>query len=470
MHNPLDIWKILEGLPERPIRQEFRRPATNYFVGRITKGARPMRFDLLHPADQLVMLMGRIYHYGMTTTSGGNLSVRDDNGDIWITPSGIDKASLTRRDIIQVKPDGTLIGPHKPSVELPFHKEIYRARPDLKGIVHAHPPTLVAFSLARKIPNVRLVPNAAQVCGEVGMAKYDVPGSRQLGLNIALEFEKGFNTVLLENHGVVCGGRDVFGAFMAFETLDFCGRLEIDANKIGKTRTLTDDEIALDSSEAHPPLDAFVPGAFSSEERAARRDMCQLIHRAYDQKLFTSTQGTFSQRLLDGSFLITPYMKDRMYLDSEDLVRIKRGMCETGKTPSRSALLHERIYAMHPEIGSVIIAHPPAIMAFAVTDVPFDSRLIPESYIMLRSVPRLPFASSTLDIDATARTFSQSAPVLIVDNQCAIVTGTTLLNAFDRLEVLEYSAAAVIAARDIGAVVPISPAEIDEIETAFNLK
>ena len=66
-----------------------------------------MRFELLHPADQLVMIMDRIYHYGMTTTSGGNLSIMDSNGDIWITPSGIDKGSLTRNDMICVKPDGT---------------------------------------------------------------------------------------------------------------------------------------------------------------------------------------------------------------------------------------------------------------------------------------------------------------------------------------------------------------------------
>jgi L-fuculose-phosphate aldolase len=429
-----------------------------------------MRFELLHPADQLVMLMGRIYHYGMTTTSGGNLSIRDDDGDIWITPSGIDKGCLTRGDIVRVKPDGKVLGVHKPSVELPFHREIYRARPDLKGIVHAHPPTLVAFSLARRIPNVRLVPNAALVCGEVGMAKYEVPGSEQLGLNIAAEFEKGHNTVLLENHGVVCGAKDLFRAFMAFETLDFCGRLEIDANKLGTPRALTDAQISLDNSKAHPPMDAFVPGSFSSEERAARRDLCALIHRAYDQRLFTSTQGTFSQRLSDGSFLITPYWKDRKYLDIEDIVRVKNGMCEIGKTPSRSALLHERIYATHPQIGSVIIAHPPAIMAFAVTDVPFDSRLIPESYILLRDVPRLPYATSTLDGEGTAAAFSASTPVLIVDNQCAIVTGTSLLNAFDRLEVLEYSAAAVIASKDLGGVVSINPEQIEVIEKAFDLK
>ena len=165
-----------------------------------------MHFELQHPADQLVMIMDRIYKYGMTTTSGGNLSVRDDNGDIWITPAGIDKGSLTRNDIMQVKPDGTVIGPHKPSSELPFHRDIYRARPDLRAIVHAHPPTLVAFSLARKIPNTHLVSNASLVCGEVALAKYAVPGSEELGKNIAAEFTKGHNTVLLENHGVVCGG------------------------------------------------------------------------------------------------------------------------------------------------------------------------------------------------------------------------------------------------------------------------
>lgn len=428
-----------------------------------------MRFDLMHPADQLVMIMARIYRYGMTTTSGGNLSIRDDNGDIWITPSGIDKGNLTRADMIQVKPDGTLIGIHKPSVELPFHKEIYRVRPDLRAIVHAHPPTLVAFSLARKLPNTHLIPTASEVCGEVTMAKYDVPGSEQLGKNIAEEFAKGYNSVLLENHGVVCGGKNLFGAFMSFETLDTCGRLEIDAAKLGKPRLLTDEEIEIDASIGSPRLDEFIPNTVSSEERAARRDLCTIIHRAYDQKLFTSTQGTFSMRLSDGSFLITPYNQDRKYLEPEDIVRIKGGMCEMGKNPSRATRLHEEIYRTHPDINSIISAHPPAIMAFAVTDAEFDSRTIPESYITLRNVKRLPYAFSRTNIAETAAVFDAKTPVAIVNNQCVIVTGNSLLNAYDRLEVLEYSAAALIAARDIGDIVYITPDEVKAIEKAFHL-
>ena len=174
-----------------------------------------MRFEMLHPADQLVMMLDRIYHYGMTTTSGGNLSVLDDNGDIWITPSGIDKGSLTRRDIMQVKPDGTVIGPHTPSVELPFHRHIYKLRPDIRAIVHAHPPTLVAFSLARKNPDFFLTPEIQQLCGRVDMEPYAVPGSERLGDYIAEKFAEGCDSVMMENHGVVCGAANLEKAFMA---------------------------------------------------------------------------------------------------------------------------------------------------------------------------------------------------------------------------------------------------------------
>ena len=162
-------------------------------------------------------------------------------------------------------------------------------------------------------------------------------------------------------------------------------------------------------------------------------------------------------------------MKDRMYLEPEDIVRIKGGMREMGKFPSRATLLHEEIYRTHPEINSVIIAHPPAIMAFAVTDAEFDSRTIPESYISLRDVKRLPYAASRVDIPGTAAVFNAKTPVVIVNNQCVIVTGNSLLNAFDRLEVLEYSAAAIISARDIGKIVLITPDEVSEIEKAFHL-
>lgn len=428
-----------------------------------------MMFDIMHPADQLVTIMERIYDYGMTTTSGGNLSIRDSDGNVWITPGGIDKGSLRRQDIVKVSPDGTISGIHKPSVELPFHLSVYKMRPDIKAIVHAHPPSLVAFSIVRRLPETMLVPNTRIVCGEVRFSPYDLPGSAKLGEKIGKVFAEGVNTVMLENHGVVIGAGDMFGAFRAFETLDFCARLEINARRLGTIRPLSAKNFELYRSRSHVPLDEFDVEEYSSEERYYRNEMCDLIHRAYNQRLFNSTQGTFSRRLSDGSFIITPYYLDRKYLEPQDLVRIKGRAKERGKLPSRSVLLHEAVYRQHPEINSIILAHPPNIMAFAVTDAVFDARLIPESYILLKMVQKLPFGSSHLQPELTAKELSGKNPVAIVENDCVIVTGNDLLNAFDRLEVMEYSAKSVISARMLGDIVNISPEQVEEIKTAFNI-
>lgn len=426
-----------------------------------------MRFEMLHPADQLVMMIDRVYHYGMTTTSGGNLSIRDDNGDIWITPSSVDKGSLTRRDIMQVKPDGTVIGPHKPSVELPFHRHIYKLRPDIRAILHAHPPTLVAFSLARKNPDFFLTPEIQQVCGKVDMAAYEVPGSEKLGDYISEKFAAGCDSVMMENHGVVCGAPTMEKAFMAFETLDFSARMELNAKKLGAVRHITAEQIRADGET--PVLPAFARGPLSSEEAGIRRDLCAMAHRCYDQHLFTAASGAYSYRLSDGSIVITPEGRDRKYLEEQDLVLVKDGQVEQGKTPDRTVRLHEAIYRKNPAVRSVMISKAPCIMAFACTDAPFDSRTIPESYIALRDVKRLPFGAGQQDPEAVASLISDRVPVVFMENQYAVATGANLLKAFDCMEVLEYSAKALIMVPDIGQLVTISPEEVRQIEIDFNL-
>ena len=172
----------------------------------------------------------------------------------------------------------------------------------------------------------------------------------------------------------------------------------------------------------------------------------------------------------DNSFVITPYNKDRFYLEPEDLVTIRDGKKEAGKFPSRSALLHKYVYEKHPEINSVIIAYPHNVMAFAATDAEFDSRTIPESYIQLRNVVKLPFGSSFMQPEMTADTLSPSTPVALVDNDCLIATGTSLINAFDRLEVAEYTAMAIITSKQLGEIVKINDEQVQEINEAFNLK
>lgn len=421
----------------------------------------------LPPAEQLVMMLDRIYHYGMTTTSGGNLSMLDSNGDIWITPSGIDKGSLTGSDIVQVKPDGTIIGTYQPSCELPFHRSIYRNRPDLKAIVHAHPPALVSFSMVRKIPMTTLLPELDSFCGPIKMAKYGLPGSIDLGNKISTVFKSGVNIVMLENHGVVVGGENIFKAFMAFETLEFCAQMEINAHQIGCLHSLKETDIheAIESGSKAAAMPEFAPQRYSGEERRARKEMCAFLQRAYNQRLIAGTQGNFSSRLGVNSFIITPQGIDRKYLNVDEIVRIDDGSREAGKQPGLSVFLHQLIYESYPNVSSIIDATPPSIMAFAVTKEGFDTRTIPESYIVLRNVQRIPFQSDISKMDL--KVLTKENPVVMMENYCLIVTGNSLVKAFDRLEVAEYTAKTIIASRSIGEIVNIDQPKIDEIEKAF---
>ncbi len=429
-----------------------------------------MNIPYIHPADQLVMFMQRIYDKGLTTTSGGNLSIMDSDGNIWITPASVDKGTLTRKDIICVHPDGTCEGPHKPSSELPFHASVYKMRPDLKAVLHAHPPALVAFSIIRKVPNLDLIPTVRSVCGDARIATYGVPGSDDLGNKVGAVFADHCDIAILENHGVCIGAPDMFTAFQRFETLNFAAELEILATKIGTVKSLTEEARRKAVTNHHTKMDDFIPRTHTSEELAARRDMITLIRRSYKMGLFTAAHGTYSVQLSDGSFLITPFGMDRAYLEESDLVLVRGDGKESGKTPSRAVRLHEQIYRHHPQIRAVLQAQPVNAMAFAVTDAPFDTRTIPESYIQLRDIKKVPSAQLYEEAEKTAQEFGNAHPALMVEGDCVIVTGDSLLQAFDRLEVMDATAHSIINSADLGSIVHISDAEVADLKLAFNLK
>jgi L-fuculose-phosphate aldolase len=424
----------------------------------------------MHPSEQINVIIGRIYRSGMTTTSGGNISIKDENGDIWITPSAIDKGSLTPKDIVCVKKDGTLVGPHKPSSEYPFHKAIYDARPELTAVIHAHPPGLVAFSITREIPNTNIVPQARYICGEIGYAPYGCPGSEDLGAKIANEFlNPRYKAVIMENHGVVLGGTDMMDAYQRFETLEFCCRTLVKAGQLGKVNTLTDAQINEYQHRIPHNISHFMDVNYPSEERAIRSDMVRIIRRACDQGLMISTYGTVSVRWKDNDFLITPRDVARWDITAQDIVQIKNGQAEAGKTPSRSVALHHAIYKKNPHINSIITTQPPNLMAHAVSGSKFDVRTIPESWIFLKDVPTIPFGTLYTNVDKVAALFETNRAAL-VENDCVFVTGDKLINTFDYLEVAEFSAHSLVMAAAVGPLRPIGSAEIEELRIAFNVK
>ena len=106
-------------------------------------------------------------------------------------------------------------------------------------------------------------------------------------------------------------------------------------------------------------------------------------------------------------------------------------------------------------------------MGFAVANVLMDARLIPESYIMLKDVVRLPY-SAVADLRLIAKTLSKKSPVVVIDNECAISIGKNATKAFDRMEVLDYSARSVLLANSVAKIKPICQKEVDEIDATFN--
>jgi L-fuculose-phosphate aldolase len=424
------------------------------------------RQHLLHPRDEILLVMDRIYRYRMTTTSGGNLSVRDETGAIWITPSRVDKGSLGRRDIVCVHPDGRVEGMHKPSSEFPFHRAIYEARPDVRGIVHAHPVALVAFSAVHAVPDTRLFHQARHVCGEAGLAPYALPGSEALGRHIAAAFARGSDCVMLENHGVVTAGGSLTHAFQRFETLEFTAKTLIKAGQLGPVRTL--DDARLDLPKAHAEaLPAFRPGEPTTREKELRRQLCDFVRRGYHQRLLISTEGSFSARLDDDAFLVTPYQADRAALGPEEIVLVRGGAAEEGKTPSRAARNHRAIYARHPRVGAVVNAYPVNATAFSVTGAALDTRTIPESYLLLRDVARVPFGVQFRDGAELAAAVGPDRPAALLENDGVLIAGKDVLDAFDRLEVLESTAEALINARPVGPLAPMPAGVIDELVRAF---
>ena len=422
--------------------------------------------DLTHPAERLVEAMARIYHYRMTTTSGGNLSIRDADGSVWITPARVDKGALRREDIVRVLPDQTTEGRHRPSSEFPFHKKIYELRPDLGAIIHAHPVTLVAFSICGQKPDTRLFSKAHALCGEAGFAPYALPGSEKLGERIAAVFAVGHDCVMLENHGVVVGGRDFAEAFRRFELLEFVAKTIVKARALGPVRYLTAEQLAV-GEKPPAPLEEFVSGPYSSAELALRAELCDFIRRGYQQRLLTSVAGSFSARVDCKSFLISGELVDRATITPRQLVLIRDGRCEAGMKPSRACRLHSAIYARHSGIHAIVNATPVNATAFSVSAAKLDTRTIPESYIFLRDVAVLPFAWVYDAPERIAEALTPKFPIALVENDCALVMGKSILDAFDRLEVLESTAEAVILSRSIGEVKPMGDAVIKELDAAF---
>lgn len=176
---------------------------------------------------EVAYFMRRLYNKNLTTTSGGNVSVKLEDGRMLITPSATDKARMKSDQIGILSLAGENQTPHlKLSMESGMHIAIYNKRPDINAIVHAHPPIASAFTAMRKSINCTLTSEARAILGTPVLAPYALMGTPLLADRVA-ETVKQANVILMENHGVICLGQSLLAAFDRLEVLEAAAKMTL---------------------------------------------------------------------------------------------------------------------------------------------------------------------------------------------------------------------------------------------------
>jgi len=191
-----------------------------------------------------VVRVGRfIFDKGWVAANDGNITVRLDERRILATPTGICKGLMQPDDLIVCDLDGEKIcGERERTSEMGMHLTIYGMRPDIRSIVHAHPPVATGFAVAGRALNLALLPEVVIGLGSVPLAEYGLPGTPALSEGMRPYIPK-YDALLMANHGAVAYGEDVFQAFFKMETVEHFARITLVAELLGGPKVLPRVEV-----------------------------------------------------------------------------------------------------------------------------------------------------------------------------------------------------------------------------------
>lgn len=188
--------------------------------------------------------MRRLYRQGLTSTSGGNLSLKISNDIIAITPSATDKGRMKWKEVGLMSILGENMTPGlKPSIESEMHLSIYRKHNDVKAIVHAHPLFATAFTAMKCKIYTNLTAEACAILGEPKMVPYALMGSRELADSVS-EHIFSSEVLLLENHGILTTGSSLLQAFDRLEVLENAARMTVITEVMRKRNSLSRTRIS----------------------------------------------------------------------------------------------------------------------------------------------------------------------------------------------------------------------------------
>jgi len=191
-----------------------------------------------------IVEFGRLLHAnGFVAATDGNLSVRLDEERLLVTPTCTCKGRMSPSDLVIVDMDGKrLAGKRRVSSEIGMHLLIYRLRPEVQGVVHAHPPTATGFAASGMGLSSPLVCEVVVGLGSIPLARYGTPGTPEL--TEALEpLIPNHDAILMANHGVVTYGSSLESAFMKMETVEHFAKIALVTHLLGRAQPLGEKEV-----------------------------------------------------------------------------------------------------------------------------------------------------------------------------------------------------------------------------------
>ena len=185
----------------------------------------------------------RMYARGYTASNDGNISVRLDAGRLLMTPKSVCKGFMDPAMMCITDLEGKkLAGDRDPSSEMQMHLEVYRQRPDVNAVVHAHPPVATAFAVAGIPLDRAVLAEVVTTLGSVPIAEYATPSTRELPEAVR-KYVKAHDGMLLANHGALTLGADLFAAYYKMETIEHFANISFVARMLGGERLLSRDEV-----------------------------------------------------------------------------------------------------------------------------------------------------------------------------------------------------------------------------------
>lgn len=176
---------------------------------------------------EVAYFMRRLYAMGLTTTSGGNISMKVAQTEFLVTPSATDKARTRGHQLVLVSDDGSVMeGTLKPSIETMAHLLVYKVRPEVQAVVHAHPTALSAFAATGAIINTRLLSESYAILGTPAYVDYHTMGTSDLAAAIS-QAAISADCILMRNHGALAAGRTILEAFDRLEVFEAAAKVSM---------------------------------------------------------------------------------------------------------------------------------------------------------------------------------------------------------------------------------------------------